>query len=541
MNKRGISLITLVITIIILLILVGVTINYMLSKDGIITKAIEAREEHNKTQAKEKLNTVLLEAQIEKTIDKKYNKYEYLNKYIKDKIPDCQIKEDIVIVDGYAFEINREVPCIGRYVGKEDELVFPELTLEKELAEDKRNATITITAIENVNGINKIEVIQDDYVIHTYTYDNVKEEIVEKYVAKQNGTYIVKVYANLTAYKNIEIDGIVEYIKFVPNGSTEYAKSHSTKLQMPDDSNERIVEMKYQWLDTPEEPAADTFVESISFDEVVTKDGVDESWYLWVMFKTESGATNICRSEAFLFDNKGPTATLNSVAESETSFILNATGNDTHVDIAKYEFYIDDKLEKTVETSENEASATIDVGEMKKDVNAYVIVTDILGNETKVTANASTMLHTWERWSANISYSYQEVELSEYNVEYGYFEYVWYLNKTGIEKDLTIGKYRITNYGGTTYGRASELQIGYYISPTGKYGDTSNECRKIVKIESSIQSDYIKAIVKRYEIKNVASYSKGNSKYNDVTSVYKEKYPNKNHQDGYWYIYKGIK
>ena len=49
-NKSGITLIALVITIIILLILAGITINMITSQDGILGKAVKAKEAQEKQQ-----------------------------------------------------------------------------------------------------------------------------------------------------------------------------------------------------------------------------------------------------------------------------------------------------------------------------------------------------------------------------------------------------------------------------------------------------------------------------------------------------------
>ena len=49
------------------------------------------------------------------------------------------------------------------------------------MADDKKTATIHITAKETKNGISKIEIICDGHVIGEYTYDNNKEQIAEEY------------------------------------------------------------------------------------------------------------------------------------------------------------------------------------------------------------------------------------------------------------------------------------------------------------------------------------------------------------------------
>ena len=54
-NKNGITLIALVVTIIVLMILTGVTLNLVAGSNGIIMRAISATQEHQKSADKEML------------------------------------------------------------------------------------------------------------------------------------------------------------------------------------------------------------------------------------------------------------------------------------------------------------------------------------------------------------------------------------------------------------------------------------------------------------------------------------------------------
>ena len=64
-NQRGITLISLVITIVILIILAGVAINMSLGENGIFKKAQEAKKMQTIATAKEQIGLEILEAQIE--------------------------------------------------------------------------------------------------------------------------------------------------------------------------------------------------------------------------------------------------------------------------------------------------------------------------------------------------------------------------------------------------------------------------------------------------------------------------------------------
>ena len=64
-NQKGITLISLVITIVVLIILAGVAINMTLGENGIFTKAQEAKRMQAIASAKEQIGLEILEAQIE--------------------------------------------------------------------------------------------------------------------------------------------------------------------------------------------------------------------------------------------------------------------------------------------------------------------------------------------------------------------------------------------------------------------------------------------------------------------------------------------
>lgn len=62
-NNKGVSLVALVITIIVLLILVTVTLTFALGDNGIITRAQEARDKTNRSQAEEIIKTKIASLQ----------------------------------------------------------------------------------------------------------------------------------------------------------------------------------------------------------------------------------------------------------------------------------------------------------------------------------------------------------------------------------------------------------------------------------------------------------------------------------------------
>ena len=68
-NKQGITLIALVVTIVVLLILAGITINLLFSNGGIFDIANQAKIEHEIGALKDRINNVIADWSIEMAVD----------------------------------------------------------------------------------------------------------------------------------------------------------------------------------------------------------------------------------------------------------------------------------------------------------------------------------------------------------------------------------------------------------------------------------------------------------------------------------------
>lgn len=115
-STHAITLISLVITIIILIILAGISINLSLGPNGIFTRLKEAKEQYAEAVAQEKLELVLLNANTEKQINKNYNKEDFLNNMLEEK--GIIVNEELVIVDNYIFKIDRQNLKIIENIGE---------------------------------------------------------------------------------------------------------------------------------------------------------------------------------------------------------------------------------------------------------------------------------------------------------------------------------------------------------------------------------------------------------------------------------------
>lgn len=117
-KSRGITLIALVITIIILIILAGVSVGLLLKENGILEKAKEGENKYTQASAKEKLEIVLADFQVKKLTEGTYYEEE-LDKKLQEN--GMKIEENIVTVDDWKFEIDKSVPKIVKELEKINE------------------------------------------------------------------------------------------------------------------------------------------------------------------------------------------------------------------------------------------------------------------------------------------------------------------------------------------------------------------------------------------------------------------------------------
>lgn len=196
-KNKGITLIALVITIIILIILAGVSINLILGQDGIINKTKQGSETYKEEQAKERLELELANLTMEKVNNKDYNQNEYLTNRLTQK--GFIVNENIVTVDGWKFEIDRSVPKVIGKLGK---------------GEENKEIQILATVTNNSNYTKatiKIEITYEKVISSILVNNNeieLPEKIDGKYIAEitveNNGQYKIIVKDEEGQYKTAE-------------------------------------------------------------------------------------------------------------------------------------------------------------------------------------------------------------------------------------------------------------------------------------------------------------------------------------------------
>jgi len=127
-KSGGITLVALVVTIVVLLILAGITISYVMGDNSIFKKAQEAKEQMAIAKAREKLELVLNGALMQKyseglTDEQLTDKINEIGEELPKEKPEYPELQN-VIVDGYMFEIDRSVPKIVDYIGPADGVII---------------------------------------------------------------------------------------------------------------------------------------------------------------------------------------------------------------------------------------------------------------------------------------------------------------------------------------------------------------------------------------------------------------------------------
>ena len=223
-NERGITLIALVITIIVLIILASVGIAMLTGENGILNKASTAKEKHLIAQYEEELNLCIMEMQTDELGTLTMKKLiKELPKYIKASQPGEQYEwneeqiaeEPIGIYKGYDFYVdkNKRAHITKKVTEKEDtsEIDYgtkipgedKRTVLEQATAAKPAEGTIDSSNNDPSTGIIMIDSKQNEWVwvevpstvftsaTSSVDYDNIKANLIE-YATVYRGGYEYK-------------------------------------------------------------------------------------------------------------------------------------------------------------------------------------------------------------------------------------------------------------------------------------------------------------------------------------------------------------
>ena len=228
-NCKGITLIALIITIILMLILAGIVLSLTIGESGIFKTTKYAVQKNSEVTAKEKLELALGNLQANKYTDEAYNENEYVDDYLENE--GIKILGNVATVDGWKFEINRNelklieslgqanarvVQEVKEYIGKNVNGKYEAnilLTIESDkeieslIIQNPDGTTFEIKPIENKQNIVKDIIVEldEEYRIIVKTANGktevikVEEKSVEKIkTAEELVTFRDKVNTGLT-------------------------------------------------------------------------------------------------------------------------------------------------------------------------------------------------------------------------------------------------------------------------------------------------------------------------------------------------------
>lgn len=153
-KQKGITLIALIITIILMLILAGVVLSLTIGENGLISTAEHAVQKNSEAEAKEKLELALADLQAHKYTDDAYNENEYIDDYLNNE--KIEILGNIATVGKWDFEIDRSVPTIKEGLGKSDIKLTKEV---KEYLGKNENDKYVVSVLVKIESNQKLESI----------------------------------------------------------------------------------------------------------------------------------------------------------------------------------------------------------------------------------------------------------------------------------------------------------------------------------------------------------------------------------------------
>ncbi len=239
-NNHAITLIALIITIIILLILAGVTINVLIGENGLFNIAKRVGDEYEKAAIKEEIETTIINIKAEKIANSEELTIDILKENLPNKLKDITVEKDdegqiVGEYKGYDYIITKEYEVII-----EKSVIKPTITYilsDETIGIDE--LTITLKATISEGNITKI--IKPD--------GNYEENINEvQYKVTQNGKYKFVVEASNGSKKTkiVQISTLKPIVPIIdesgvyPSLTLNGVKKETGKIKIIYEENENL-------------------------------------------------------------------------------------------------------------------------------------------------------------------------------------------------------------------------------------------------------------------------------------------------------------
>ena len=448
-NKKGITLIALVVTVVVLIILAGVSINAVLGDNGIIKKANQAASVTKEAEVKEAINRTILEFYLT-------NDYETLEDFLKAKVTEGKIDSVTKNADGTLTVKKREYSVTvenktnfsggsgsGGSTGGETQT--PEITIgEAKVVANSDGTGSAITDVASVYLGNTLYITFS----HSITGGTTVVDKTIPYAVTKNGTYTFTVTGTVNGKsytKNVSVT--VKQFKDV----YEYMQTN-TKVTYSDGE---------VWVPEGFKVAGDSA--STVQGGVVIEDK-DRNQFVWVPvatiadYKRTAYSTNVATEET---DTATNSIKINYSSSKNSEYFTEALPEDEKTSVERYKgFYIgryeagdkESTVAKTLRSS-NDVTKTVSIKANQAPYN-YVRRTQAVslaeGFATKQGYKAKTKLVSSYAWDTTIAF------LQKVNSDYGSS------SEEGNYYDTTFSYTDIT---GATKTKASDSEV---LVPTGQ-------------------------------------------------------------------------
>ena len=178
-------------------------------------------------------------------------------------------------------------------------------------------STDAIRIIKETNNNANISPVYKYHLMNQEDFDKeFKDDVNVRYVKREYLINYGKKVVVLNADGKLYIVGKIEedealdtneiVVKYSPDGNITWAKEQKTTVTV-----NGAVDMNYEWLQTREEPSKDEITHTFfSGDEIKLEAVTGNDWYLWVYAENENGYSIVKCSDPFYIDNTAPEGTL---------------------------------------------------------------------------------------------------------------------------------------------------------------------------------------------------------------------------------------
>ena len=360
-DRKGITLIALIITVVIMLILAGVAIATVIDGDGLFSKTAEATEVYENAMKNESDEL-----------------YELLNKM------DITPPDTPTVEWRYKMGLFDNQPFINNIKNIEIERVITptSYTICTTTSDTPEIEILNINGLKNISKIViGIVMLSDDInykIYYTEGSSYNEENFVSGTILKdQNGKEINIPIGNYKKIKIILGDkagleyrfGTIDLVADINGISKEFIRNNLKSSDNIGIKKYQYSENKIDWYDCNA--------------QVVYSSNTENCWNKIVYYRAVDWSGNVSEpTDAYVIniDRERPTVTLEKSNINSTSFVLTAHGKDDKSGMYKYEFYIDGILEKTVENFEEEAIYEVNNKLSNTNYKCKVIAYDLVGN-----------------------------------------------------------------------------------------------------------------------------------------------------------------